>query len=462
MRLVFDHGTILLGDAPSGDFAALPGVRWDPRVRQWRAPGRSHAAIVQHLEAHGLPFHDAVWPRAPIETGPWKPLELRPYQQAALMAWTLAGQRGIAALPTGSGKTRLAIAAMSTTRLPVMVLVPTRALLHQWLAELRGVYAGALGCLGDGNRLLAPVCVATFESAYRHMARVGRLYAFSIIDEVHHFGAGLRDEALEMSIAGARLGLTATPPGDAAIERLAELVGPIVYQLAVADLAGRWLANFDLVVVRLPLTPDERRRHDDDSRAFKRAYRAFARTNPGGSWQEFNAVASASEEGRAALAAWRRARSMLGLTTAKRAMVRDLLARHEQSRVLIFTGDNAAAYAIAREHLIMPITCNMTKNERQSALERFKQGKLRALVSARVLNEGINVPDADVAILVAGSHGEREYVQRIGRLLRPREGKRATIYELVSAGTSETRQAVERRKGLGQDQSVVRVRARPR
>jgi hypothetical protein len=85
----------------------------------------------------------------------------------------------------------------------------------------------------------APVTVATFEGAYRHMAQLGDRFDLLIVDEVHHFGAGLRDEALEMAIAGARLGLTATPPRDAgAVARLAELVGPTVFELAVADLAG--------------------------------------------------------------------------------------------------------------------------------------------------------------------------------------------------------------------------------
>ena len=88
------------------------------------------------------------------------------------------------------------------------------------------------------------------------------------------------------------------------------------------------------------------------------------------------------------------------------------------------------------------------RQERASALERFKRGELRALVSARVLNEGIDVPEADVAIVVGGTQGEREHVQRIGRLLRPKEGKSAIVYELVMRGTSEVAQSRRRRAGL--------------
>ena len=66
-----------------------------------------------------------------------------------------------------------------------------------------------------------------------------------------------------------------------------------------------------------------------------------------------------------------------------------------------------------------------------------------------MLNEGIDVPDADVAIVVGSAFGEREHVQRVGRLLRPAPGKRAVVYELVTAATSEVWRAAARRRALG-------------
>jgi superfamily II DNA or RNA helicase len=125
-----------------------------------------------------------------------------------------------------------------------------------------------------------------------------------------------------------------------------------------------------------------------------------------------------------------------------------LLDRHGAARVLIFTADNASAYTIAREHLIMPLTCDIDRQERDQVLDAFRQGQLRALVSSRVLNEGLDVPDADVAVIVGGALGEREHVQRIGRLLRPTPGKRALVYELVTRQTLEVSQAWRRRQGL--------------
>ncbi|MBI4700971.1 MAG: DEAD/DEAH box helicase [Deltaproteobacteria bacterium] len=451
VRIEFDRGTLLLRtEAPRASLRDLPGVLWDPRVECLRAPAWRYADLVAELGRRGGGIDDRAAPTERARAGDWRPIDLRPYQQAALCAWELAGRRGVVALPTGSGKTRLALAAMATLGLSALCLVPTRVLMHQWRVVIAGFYAGRVACWGDRERQCAPITVMTFESAYRRMAELGRRWELLVVDEAHHFGAGMRDEALEMSVAPFRLGLSATPPasGIPAADRLVELVGPTVYELRVADLAGSYLAPFDLIELRLPLDAAERRRYEQEMSAFRAVFGPFRRFCPRASWHDFLRAAARTEDGRRAVAAWRRARSMLALTRAKRAAVGQLLAGHRQGRVLIFTADNDAAYAIAREQLIMPLTCDIGRAEREHVLARLRSGELRALVSARVLNEGIDLPDADVAIVVGGSLGEREHVQRIGRLLRPGPGKRAVVYELVAAGTSEQRQAERRRRGL--------------
>jgi superfamily II DNA or RNA helicase len=139
---------------------------------------------------------------------------------------------------------------------------------------------------------------------------------------------------------------------------------------------------------------------------------------------------------------------MLAFCSGKRARLASLLRAHDQSRVLVFTGDNEAAYAVAREHLIMPFTCDIGRSEREAALTAFKAGQLRTLVSSQVLNEGFDVPDADVAIIIAGRLGRREHLQRIGRLLRPAPDKEAIVYELVVDDTVEVQQTARKRQGL--------------
>jgi superfamily II DNA or RNA helicase len=393
-------------------------------------------------------FKDIAPPLRPVSEA-WSDVDLRPYQEAALSAWELGHHRGVVALPTGSGKTRLALAAMHRTRLSALCLVPTRVLLDQWLREIRAVYGSDVGRYGDGVRQLAPLTVATFESAYRHMDQLGDRFGLLIVDEVHHFGGGLRDEMLEMTVADARLGLTATPPRDAgAAACLAELVGPTVFELAIADLAGGFLASLDAITLYLELTAAERCAYTSVAVVFNSAYKDFCRMAPDARWVDFTRHAARTTEGRRALSAWRQMRRLLSFTYAKRRALASLLARHRYSRVLIFTADNETAYAIAREYLVMPLTCDISRQERDDVLERFRRGDLRTLVSSRVLNEGLDVPDADIAVIVGGALGEREHVQRVGRLLRPSQGKRAMVYELVTRNTVEVGQARRRRQGL--------------
>jgi superfamily II DNA or RNA helicase len=455
VRLLFDRGTVLLVEPPVGiDLSDLPGVLWDSRVRALRAPARHHAAIRNALARRGVRYSDEVF-RTADSVDPWAEVPLRPYQDAAHWAWREASRRGVVVLPTGSGKTRLAIAAMARARRPALALVPTRVLLAQWVREISSVFGGAVGCLGDGERRIEPVTVATFESGWRHMDRLGNLFELLIVDEVHHFGSGIRDEVLELCAAPARLGLTATPPCEPASERIEELIGPTVFELSVGDLTGRYLAPFRLVTLTLDLDPAERAAWVRAVEVFRPVFRSFMRVNPGADWIGFAKAAWKTEEGRRALAAFRESRALLAFPSAKRAALRSLLSRHTDARILVFTSDNAAAYAVSREHLIMPITCDISRAERAAALERFRLGELHALVSARVLNEGIDVPDADVAIVIGGTQGEREHVQRIGRLLRPQEGKTAIVYELVMRGTSEVVQARRRREGLAPRQPAL-------
>jgi len=425
-----------------------PGLTWDPRVGLYRAPAHRYVEVREALAGLGLPCRDEVTPSDATEPAAWLTLPLREYQQAALLSWELAGQRGLVVMPTGSGKTRVAIAAMAASGRRSLCLVPTRALLEQWRTQLAHVYRGPIGCLGDGQRVVEPVTVATFESAYRLMPQIGNRFELLVVDEAHHFGVGIRDEALEMCTATLRLGLTATPPDAVALSRLHDLLGPIAYQIGVPELTGRYLADFDLVVLPLGLSPVERSGYDADYRRFAAYQRRFKSLHPLGSWQELVADSAHSPEGRAAIVAWRRSQRLLHLTQAKARAVATLLAKHRGSRVLVFTADNASAYTIARQHLIMPITCDISRVERQQALADFQRGTLRALVSARVLNEGIDVPDADVAIIVGSTSGEREHVQRVGRLLRPGPNKRALVYELVTVATSEVRRAAARRRAL--------------
>ena len=446
VRIVYDRGTLVVEGTPP-ERVLLPGAVWDDRVDVLRAPGRRHREIVAALRAAGAPFVDGAVDATrslPLRPAP----ALRPYQALALDAWEAADRRGVVVLPTGSGKTHVALAAIARSRKPTLCLVPTCVLLAQWRAVLVAAFGDEVGVYGDGERELRPVTVATFESAWRHMADIGDRFDLVVVDEAHHFGSGVRDEALEMSVAHERLGLTATPPKGSSLHGIAELIGPVVFELGVRDLVGTFLAELEVVELSLGLTEHERARHDADWIVFRAAFDRFRKLAPMGDWRDFQRWATRTAPGRESLVAWRRARATLALTEAKLRVVGTLLAQHADTRTLVFTASKEAAYRIAREHLVMPITADIGSAEREASLKAFQDGQLRALVSARVLNEGVDVPDASVGIVVGGAHGEREHVQRVGRVLRPAPNKRAVVYHLVTSGTSEVGAARRMARGL--------------
>ena len=430
------------GEQP-GDLA---GAVWDDELRGWRIPADQYAALLTRLTEAGIQISDEVCDRR--ATAAWELPPLRWYQNAALARWQVAGCRGVVGLPTGSGKTLVALAASARLGVATLCLVPTRVLLDQWAHALAKCTPQPIGRLGDGEHVVAPVTVSTYASAISWLPRIGDRFGLVIVDEAHHVGAWCPTEIFEMLVAPARLGLTATPPSSPrALERH---LGPIVYGLSVADLAGSALAPYDVETVTIELEPEERDRYRALRSRFASGYRAFQRKMPAGAWHEFVRDSSQTVQGRAALAAWRDYRALLAYPAGKRSAVREILARHPDSRALVFTGDNATAYAIARELLVMPLTHEIRRTERGQVLEGFRTGARPVLVSSQVLDEGFDVPDADVAIVVGGTSSARRHVQRIGRVLRPREGKRAMVYELVVADTTEVSYVERRRQGLGE------------
>ena len=131
---------------------------------------------------------------------------------------------------------------------------------------------------------------------------------------------------------------------------------------------------------------------------------------------------------------------------AKLDLLESLLKQHRKDRVLIFTGSNRLVYHISTRHLLPAITHQTKTKERKRILERFNAGEYPAIVTSKVLNEGINVPEANIGIILGGSGSTREYTQRLGRILRKSEGKYAILYEVVTKDTLEKGVSQRRRR----------------
>lgn len=458
IELRYESGTLVAGGLPPDEPPPEPFI-WDGRTRQWRAPASAYRQTVLGLRDAGAPYRDEAVRFEKVAFESRVAMEPRPYQREALAAWRRADLRGVVVLPTGAGKTAVAVRAIEKVGRSALVVVPTLALLKQWYSVLSDAFGASatVGLLGGGYHEITSLTVTTYDSAYIHMERYGDRFALAVYDEVHHLPAPKNAVIPRMLLAPYSLGLTATPERpDGGHELLPELCGPIVYSRSPEDLAGTYLAPFEMIRIPIELTVHERYEYaqaDAVYRDFLQKHRLPMRSPE--DWQRFILVASTSHSGgREALLAARRRRDIQGGAMRKGATLENLLRRHWDDRCIVFTKSVEEVYALSRRFLIPGITFETPARERKEILDRFREGRYRAVIASDVLNEGVDVPDAGVAIILAGSASRREYVQRLGRILRPREGKRAVLYELVTSETGEEFSSRRRREGFAREPVV--------
>ncbi|HAG83617.1 MAG TPA: helicase [Cyanobacteria bacterium UBA12227] len=455
-RLKFDRGTLVLHPPPRGkvwvDYAT-----WDDRVEKFRIPAIHYRPLVELLQSEGIDFIDDAKEFIPLELV--SSFEMEPYlhQQEALLAWKQAGRRGVVVLPTAAGKTYLAQLAMQATPRSTLIVVPTLDLMHQWYAQLEAAFPDIeVGLLGGGSRDRTPILISTYDSATIHAESLGNLYGLLIFDECHHLPTDFYRVIAEYAIAPYRLGLTATPDrSDGRHNDLNALIGVEVYRKSPDELAGLALAEHEVVQIKVKLSQKERDRYNYCIK-LRNDFLKEANIYLGGinGWQRFVQVSAGSQKGRRAMLAHREAKEIALGTEGKLRVLGDLLAKHYPERILIFTNDNATVYRISQELLIPALTHQTPVKERHEILTRFREGEYKTLVASHVLNEGVDVPDARVAIILSGTGSEREYVQRLGRVLRKGsdQNKLALLYEVVAEDTTEEGTSQRRRGSSGKNE----------
>ena len=436
--LYFELGTVVLqgGDVYTRQ---IPCLKWDERTRQWRAPALHYRDIILFFHNNGLPLSDKARGYAKIDAQLKNAITPREHQQKALDAWIKDSKTGVVSLPTGAGKTILAVLAVEKTQRPALIVVPTIDLLLQWQNVLRDHFSLAIGGLGGGMHDIKEITVSTYDSATLFIESIGNKFGLLIFDECHHLPAPQYQKIALASIAPFRLGLSATVErSDGKEELIYQLVGDMVYEGYIHQMEKDVLAPYDVVSIQVPLTDNELKEYKDA----RQIYVSFLRKNsiaigsPSG-WQEFVYKSVKSPDGQDAMAAYQKQKKLAQGAEGKIGEIWNLLRQHAHDRVIIFTNDNDLAYRIGCE-FVLPVLTHKTKTkERKRFLEAFREGGIGILVTSKVLNEGVDVPEANVGIVVSGSGAVREHVQRLGRILRHRPNKRAVLYEIISKDTGE-------------------------
>jgi superfamily II DNA or RNA helicase len=450
-KLTFDRGTLVLS-LPT-NFTPPESLRdhwhWDDRVRAWRTSAIHYPAARAQLR-HEFTSHfiDAVPPPARVAWPAIDLPDLRSEQEHALAAWRAAKGRGVIVMPTGTGKTEVALAAMSRTRVSTLIVAPVRDLMHQWHQRILRKLGYDAGIVGDSLFNLRPITVTTYDSAYLHMAEMGDRFGLIIFDEAHHLPGPTYRESAMLCAAPFRMGLTATPErADGREKDLDLLIGPIVYRQEIAQAKGRTLADYD--VVRIPVKLDEREQAKYESAgATLRAFLALRRSQAPSkySWQDLCAESGKDPAARRAQNAYYLRKSIEDRATEKLRVLEDLFRLHVGERVIVFAGSNAMARDISTRFLVPTLLSHSRKKERRTVLEGFAAGTFPVLVANRVLDEGVDVPAAKVAVVLGGQASTRQAKQRLGRVLRKSGSIRAILYEVVCQDTNDEERSRKRRR----------------
>ncbi len=459
-KLFFDKGTIRIEDSK---LASIPGTKFDDRSKALRSYGLNYSEIIEYLKKSDLDFVDNVPDFIPSPVFQMKDLELRDYQKQAIHNWEKSSMRGCVILPTGAGKTAIGIKAIQKVNASALVVVPTIDLMEQWANNISKYLLTnnnnnnnnnqnsqniSIGRLGGGEDNLQAITVTTYDSAYLRASTIGNQFKLIIFDEVHHLPAPGYRSIAEQFIAPYRLGLTATiEREDELHELIPYLTGGVVFRLGSQELsAQKHLAEYTIDRIQVNLTPEEQKEYEVNHTKFLTNLRQLGFKVPSMyNLKRLIMISNKNKIAREALLARNKANEIALNSKSKIDELQKILQQNKKIKTIIFTQNNKMVYTLSNKFLIPNITYRTIKKERQDVLERFKSGRYNVVVTSRVLDEGVDVPDAELGIIMSGTGSGRELIQRLGRILRPKQdGRKARLVELVSKHTQETNTSAKR------------------
>ena len=404
------------------------------------------------------------------------------WQFEALISWLRCGRRGIVEAVTGSGKTNVALAAAADANrrgLFVLLVVPSRVLMNQWALRFAQALPGCrIGRLGDNFSDEVDGCdvlVTTRHSAStRHPLPPTKAGGLIIADECHGFGGEILRQSLIHDYQE-RLGLTATlERSDQAVEKtLLPYFGGVCYRYEFGQaIADGVCAQPRVAFAAVPLASEERIEYDDIETSLVQARQVLRAIPdmPQGPFSAFLVAVShlaehdAGPNGKAAvtyLEAFSRRREIVATSRTKYEVLSRFAPLIKQAAgSLLFTQTvKAANHAINRLDPLLNIeiiTGETSRGERERILDDLRSGAIDAVAAPRVLDEGIDVPDANLGIVISASRTRRQMIQRMGRILRRKPlGSGARFVILFASDTLEDPRTDERDGFMEEIQDVA-------
>jgi superfamily II DNA or RNA helicase len=360
-------------------------------------------------------------------------VKLRPYQEEAYQAWVGRGMRGVIVAPTGTGKTVIASYAIQASSLPTLVIVPTERILKTWVSALAKFGMRATAYYGR-EKDLSPLTISIYNSVIRHPEIVDH-FKLVVLDEVHHAGADVFSRVLNLLDGKAVMALTATLRRSDGKHAVITAKLPIAYVLEFKTaLEHGYVSQVDIVPVPAPLTSEERKMYREIEEKLNRVKMelddAKARSLP--------SVAKLDKMLKILL---NKRRQILSKIPSKRARVLEIVRSVEDDRILVFSESIESVEELKKylvENGVTAETYHSQKPEHVRDTIFANWGKTyRVLLAVRALDEGVDVPEVKTGIIIASGKETRQLVQRLGRLIRPVQGKKARLYVVYAEGTYE-------------------------
>jgi len=444
--LEYQKGTIVVKGLDS-----LPFTTPDSRTNYLYSNGINYKKITEYLNGKNIKYDDRVLDLLPLGDLPKIKVKLRDYQLEAIENWCLE-KMGSIVLPTGAGKTIIGLKIIEIVNSPTLIIVPTLDLIKQWTKILSQNFDIEIGNIGGGTENIQPITVSTYDSAYIKAPWIGNKFLLIVFDEVHHLPAPSYRLIAETFIAPYRLGLTATIEREDHLEQdFPYLIGKSTFQITAKELVeNKYLANYIIERKKTFMSSEEYVKYKESMTIYYTCLKKIGlNMNSNNAFKRLIMMSTKNTMARRALVARNNAIDIALNSRSKMDAIRKILGENKDIKTIIFTQHNKLVYEISNNFLIPFITHKSSKEEREDVLTGFKDGRYKAIVTSKVLDEGIDVPDAQLGILVSGTGSSREFIQRLGRLLRPKnDNNEARLIEIVSSGTSETLTSERRHRNI--------------